>query len=160
MRPPRYLLTRYPPPSSPLPFPLPITSLHHKQPLVAMIVEKTRFRAFKKMGYGRTNGRTDGPTDGRTDGRTDRRTDRPSYRDARTHLKTLHFVGSGSVIGSKSGIEIHRFIHRLYTVDSISLFVGGGSHISKAFGSRNLVLCMFFFLVGCLTSLLIFYGCI
>ena len=34
----------------------------------------------------------DGPTDGRTDRRTDRptdrRTDTPSYRDARTHLKT------------------------------------------------------------------------
>ena len=28
------------------------------------------------------------PTDGRTDGRTDR----PSYRDARTHLKTAHYV--------------------------------------------------------------------
>ena len=27
-------------------------------------------------------------TDGRTDGPTDRRTDRPSYRDARTHLKS------------------------------------------------------------------------
>ena len=37
--------------------------------------------------------RTDGPTDGRTDRPTDRRTDgrtdRPSYRDARTHLKTV-----------------------------------------------------------------------
>ena len=31
-----------------------------------------------------TRGRTDRPTDRRTDGRTDR----PSYRDARTHLKT------------------------------------------------------------------------
>ena len=30
--------------------------------------------------------RTDGPTDGRTDRR---RTDTPSYRDARTHLKTM-----------------------------------------------------------------------
>ena len=30
----------------------------------------------------------DRPTDGPTDGRTDRRTDMPSYRDARTHLKT------------------------------------------------------------------------
>ena len=30
----------------------------------------------------------DGRTDRRTDGRTDRRTDTPSYRDARTHLKT------------------------------------------------------------------------
>ena len=29
-------------------------------------------------------------TDGRTDGRTDRRTDRPSYRDARTHLKSCN----------------------------------------------------------------------
>ena len=33
---------------------------------------------------GGTYGRTDGWTDGRTDGRTDR----PSYRDARTQLKT------------------------------------------------------------------------
>ena len=31
---------------------------------------------------------TDRPTDGPTDGRTDGRTDTPSYRDARTHLKT------------------------------------------------------------------------
>ena len=31
---------------------------------------------------------TDGPTDGPTNGPTDQRTDRPSYRDARTHLKT------------------------------------------------------------------------
>ena len=31
---------------------------------------------------------TDGPTDGRTDRPTDGRTDIPSYRDARTHLKT------------------------------------------------------------------------
>ena len=30
----------------------------------------------------------DGRTDGPTDGRTDERTDTPSYRDARTHLKT------------------------------------------------------------------------
>ena len=30
-------------------------------------------------------------TDGRTDGPTDRRTDIPSYRDARTHLKTNPF---------------------------------------------------------------------
>ena len=35
-----------------------------------------------------TNGRTDGPTDGPTDRPTDGRTDTPSYRDARTHLKT------------------------------------------------------------------------
>ena len=39
-----------------------------------------------------TDGRTDGPTDRRTDrrtdGPTDGRTDTPSYRDARTHLKT------------------------------------------------------------------------
>ena len=28
-------------------------------------------------------------TNGPTDGQTDRRTDRPSYRDARTHLKSL-----------------------------------------------------------------------
>ena len=36
----------------------------------------------------RTDGRTDGRTDRRTDGPTDRQTDTPSYRDARTHLKT------------------------------------------------------------------------
>ena len=36
-----------------------------------------------------TNGQTDQQTDGRTDGPMDRRTDRPSYRDARTHLKTI-----------------------------------------------------------------------
>ena len=34
------------------------------------------------------NGHTDIRTDIRTDGHTDIRTDRPSYRDARTHLKT------------------------------------------------------------------------
>ena len=33
---------------------------------------------------------TYGRTDGRIDGRTDGRTDRPSYRDARTHLKTYY----------------------------------------------------------------------
>ena len=33
-----------------------------------------------------------GPTDRRTDGRTDGRTDRPSYRDARTHLKTKEIL--------------------------------------------------------------------
>ena len=36
------------------------------------------------------------PTDGPTDGRTDRRTDRPSYRDARTHLKSKR-SGSNSL---------------------------------------------------------------
>ena len=35
-----------------------------------------------------TDGHTDGRTYGRTYGHTDIRTDRPSYRDARTHLKT------------------------------------------------------------------------
>ena len=46
---------------------------------------------------GPTDRRTNGPTDRRTDRQTDRRTDgwmdghmvRPSYRDARTHLKTF-----------------------------------------------------------------------
>ena len=46
--------------------------------------EKPSFWQFKKNAL-----RTDGRTDRRTDGRTDRRTDRPSYRDARTHLKSL-----------------------------------------------------------------------
>ena len=32
----------------------------------------------------------DGRTDGHTDGRTYGRTDTPSYRDARTHLKSGH----------------------------------------------------------------------
>ena len=41
------------------------------------MVEKTRFRALKKMG------------NGRTDGLTDRWTDIPSFTDARTHKKTL-----------------------------------------------------------------------
>ena len=41
--------------------------------------EKATFLQFKKNAL-----RTDQPTDERTD----RRTDRPSYRDARTHLKT------------------------------------------------------------------------
>ena len=36
--------------------------------------------------------RTDRPTDGPTYRPTDRRTDRPSYRDARTHLKTIGAV--------------------------------------------------------------------
>ncbi len=42
----------------------------------------------ESVTHGRTDGRTDGPTDRRTDGPTDGRMDRPSYRDARTHLKT------------------------------------------------------------------------
>ena len=54
------------PPSS-----LPITSLCNPQPLAMSQVEKTRFCAFEKNGL-----------------QTDRRTDRPSYRDARTHLKS------------------------------------------------------------------------
>ena len=37
---------------------------------------------------------TDQRTDGPTDQRTDRRTDRPSYRDARTHLKTKGAEGT------------------------------------------------------------------
>ena len=42
------------------------------------------FQGFSRI----VNGRTDGRIYGRTDGRTYGRTDRPSYRDARTHLKT------------------------------------------------------------------------
>ena len=34
-------------------------------------------------------------TDGRTDRRTDRRTDTHSYRDARTHLKSLSYLDGG-----------------------------------------------------------------
>ena len=45
--------------------------------------EKPSFLQSKKNAL-----RTDGRTDGRTDQPTDRRTDRPSYRDARTHLKS------------------------------------------------------------------------
>ena len=49
---------------------------------------------MKKIKNG-LNRRIDGPTDGRMDGPTDRRTDGrthpPSYRDARTHLKTKNF---------------------------------------------------------------------
>ena len=40
-----------------------------------------RFCHFLQKHYGRTDGPTDGPTDGRMD--------TPSYRDARTHLKTI-----------------------------------------------------------------------
>ena len=40
-----------------------------------------------------TNRRTDGRTDQPTDGPTDRRTNRPSYRDARTHLKSVECGG-------------------------------------------------------------------
>ena len=39
---------------------------------------------------GRTDIWTDGRKDRRMDGRTDIWTDRPSYRDARTHLKTYY----------------------------------------------------------------------
>ena len=51
------------------------------------------FRDFKaSVTNGRTDGWTDGRMDGRKDGRTDSRmngrTDTPSYRDAKTHLKT------------------------------------------------------------------------
>ena len=53
-----------------LPLSHPIPSLCNPQLLAISQVEKTRFCAFKKMGYGRTDGRTDGPTDGWTDGRT------------------------------------------------------------------------------------------
>ena len=41
---------------------------------------------------------TNPPTDGPTDGLTDRRTDRPSYRDARTHLKTLNTLAFLKII--------------------------------------------------------------
>ena len=40
-----------------------------------------------------------GPTDRPTDGPTDQRTDKPSYRDARTHLKTPLAVSEMSRAG-------------------------------------------------------------
>ena len=49
-------------------------------------------RVHRAISDGRMEGRTDGGTDRRTDGRMDR----PSYRDARTHLKTAIFVGKQS----------------------------------------------------------------
>ena len=65
-------------------------------------VGNKRFPEFEKKGYGRTHGWTNRQTDGRTDGRTDWRMDRPSYRDARTHLKTLS-IDIGPIF-------LHRFI--------------------------------------------------
>ena len=44
-------------------------------------VGNKRFREFEKNGL---------RTDGRTDGSTDQRMDRPSYRDARTYLKSVY----------------------------------------------------------------------
>ena len=49
-----------------------------------MIKKRTLY--YKKV---KCDGPTEGPTDGPTDGRTDGWTDIPSYRDARTHLKTI-----------------------------------------------------------------------
>ena len=54
---------------------------------------KMRLASFERRRLdGPTHLQTDGPMDGRTDlrtdGRTYERTDKPSYRDARTHLKT------------------------------------------------------------------------
>ena len=46
-------------------------------------------KTAKKRGF--RTGVTDRPTNGRMDRRTDGRTDRPSYKDARTHLKTRIF---------------------------------------------------------------------
>ena len=65
----------------------------HRMILCLLLV---RFPCLAKRRYGQTDLRTDGPTDLRTYGPTDLRTygpmdlrtDRPSYRDARTHLKT------------------------------------------------------------------------
>ena len=62
------------------------------------------------MTDGRTDQPTYGPTDVRTDGRTDRQTDRrtdtPSYRDARTHLKTEDNLNVGSSRPWKQGGDI------------------------------------------------------
>ena len=49
----------------------------------------------------------DRPTDGRTDGPTDGRTDIPSYRDARTHLKTcIREQSAGSPVKATDDDEI------------------------------------------------------
>ena len=45
---------------------------------------REKMRNFQ-LFWRKRNGRTDGPTNGRTDGPTDR----PSYRDVRSHLKTV-----------------------------------------------------------------------
>ena len=52
--------------------------------------EREGEREWKRRILAKKNNapRTDGPTDGRTDGWMGGRMDRPSYRDARTHLKT------------------------------------------------------------------------
>ena len=50
------------------------------------IKKNHHFCDLKKTRYRPTDGRTDGRTDGQTDGWTDT----PSYRDARTHLKTMN----------------------------------------------------------------------
>ena len=57
------------------------TKAEKQEPILA-----TRCSEPPKMR--RRNGRTDGRTDGRKDAPMDRRTDTPSYRDARTHLKS------------------------------------------------------------------------
>ena len=46
-------------------------------------------KSSKKLFFTKAS-RTDRPTDRPTDGPTDGRTDTPSYRDARTHLKTIY----------------------------------------------------------------------
>ena len=56
----------------------------HDDGIIDYLRSKPSIFSFLKKAWP-TNGRTDR----RTDGRTDRRTDRPSYRDARTHLKTV-----------------------------------------------------------------------
>ena len=68
------LITPFPgPPCHPLPPPFAIHSLYQYQ--------KTKIRVFACLEKKRV---TDGPMDGWINGRTDR----PSYRDARTHLKS------------------------------------------------------------------------
>ena len=51
------------------------------------------------------DGRTDRRTDGRTDRRTDGRTDTPSYRDARTHLKSISILKYNSIVWISSKFQ-------------------------------------------------------
>ena len=100
MRPPRYLLTRAIPyrPSLITPFPAPsITSYHFPSPCSIPDGLDGRKDAFsriqKKKGYGRMDRRTDGWTD------------RPSYRDARTHLKTEFVIKLLNVFIKSSTVD-------------------------------------------------------
>ena len=80
------------------------------------------------------------PTDGPTNRRTDGRTDRPSYRDARTHLKSVFMLNKGSrcewvghLLGAMPASENrpersnHQTIGQLSASTSPLLPQGGGS---------------------------------